>query len=44
MNEITLTSQGVIVSEGRLVEACRPLMFLGAQVKLASDCNPAQLF
>ena len=37
MNEITLTSDGVIVSDGRPAEAGRPLMFLSAQVKLASD-------
>ncbi|MBI5590075.1 MAG: hypothetical protein HY881_06290 [Deltaproteobacteria bacterium] len=44
MNEITLTSQGVIVSEGRPIEARRPLMFLSAQVKLASDCTLRSYF
>lgn len=38
MNEITLTSEGIILSDAKPVEAGRPLMFLSAQVKLASDC------
>jgi hypothetical protein len=37
MNEITLTVDGNIVSEGHPVGAGGPLMFLGAQVKLSAD-------
>ena len=44
MNEITLTTDGTIVSDGKQVEACRPLMFLSAQVKLASDCTLRSYF
>ena len=44
MNEITLTSDGIIVSDGKPVGAGRPLMFLSAQVKLASDCTLRSYF
>ena len=44
MNEITLTSDGIIVSGGNPVESGRPLMFLSAQVKLASDCTLRSYF
>jgi hypothetical protein len=44
MNEITLTSDGIIVSDGKPVEAGRPLMFLSAQAKLSSDCTLRSYF
>ena len=44
MNEIALTFDGIIVSDGKPVDACKPLMFLSAQVKLASDCTLRSYF
>lgn len=44
MNAITLTSDGMIVSDAKPVEAGSPLMFLSAQVELAPDCTLRSYF